>query len=226
MQRYNPFTLIHKALRAMLYDTALTIQQTCFADTEQAEIALEKVETVIYNFEKHALHEDTHVLPAIHAFQPELQSRFEEEHEEDELLGNRLTTLVLMYRSLLTTEERVACGSALSRAFVEFLAFNLEHMAKEEALIAPVLWANYTDEELLCINQKIVASIPPQEMMVSATWMMRGINNSDAINWLTAVKKSAPDFVFQSLLTLAEAEFTTERLTTIVDKVLERELVS
>ena len=41
MQRYNGFTIIHKALRAMLYDSALTLQQTYFAD-DKAEVALQK----------------------------------------------------------------------------------------------------------------------------------------------------------------------------------------
>lgn len=32
--------MIHKAFRAMMYDTALTLQQTYFADVEEAESAL------------------------------------------------------------------------------------------------------------------------------------------------------------------------------------------
>jgi len=72
MQRYNGFTLIHKALRALLYDAALTLQQTYFADIEEAEPAIEKVETVLFLFERHAHHEDRFVLPAIVTYEPRL----------------------------------------------------------------------------------------------------------------------------------------------------------
>ena len=40
MSRFNIFNQIHKALRAMLYDTSLTLQQTYFGDAEEAETAL------------------------------------------------------------------------------------------------------------------------------------------------------------------------------------------
>ena len=37
MSRFNVFNQIHKGLRAMLYDTALTLQQTHFDDAGQAD---------------------------------------------------------------------------------------------------------------------------------------------------------------------------------------------
>ena len=75
------------------------------------------------------------------------------------------------------------------------------------------------------INQQIIANIPPQEMMVSATWMFGGIHNMDAINWLKGVQKNAPDVVFQSLVTIAERELPVERFNTIMSVVVESEMV-
>lgn len=51
MLRYNIFNMIHKALRAMLYDTAQTLQQTYFADTDEAAETFEKINRVIHAFE-------------------------------------------------------------------------------------------------------------------------------------------------------------------------------
>ncbi len=36
MLRFNAFNMIHKALRATLYDSALTLQQTYFANAGEA----------------------------------------------------------------------------------------------------------------------------------------------------------------------------------------------
>src|SRR4030095_4770018 len=107
MQRYNGFTLIHKALRAFLYDTALTLQQTYFADIDEAEPAIEKVETVLFLFERHAHHEDAFLLPAVATYEPRLVDEFEKEHDEDIMLVNRLKNLLNIYRNIYFTEERV-----------------------------------------------------------------------------------------------------------------------
>src|SRR4051812_4300595 len=158
MQRYNPFKMIHKALRAMMYDTALTLQQTYFADVEEAEIALAKVEGIINEFEQHAHHEDTFILPAIEAFDPELVEDFEKEHLKDIEIGNRIQTLLTIYRSLETSEERINCGSCINKSFRDFMVFNIEHMAKEEVEINRALWSIYTDEALVELNRRLTAS--------------------------------------------------------------------
>jgi hypothetical protein len=225
MQRFNSFNMIHKALRAMMYDTALTLQQTYFADVREAEVALSKVQTVIHEFEQHAYHEDTFILPAIEAFEPGLVEEFEKEHLADIEIGNRLETLINIYRSLETSEERINCGSSISKSFRDFMVFNISHMSKEEIEISRVLWANYTDEELLELNGSLTASIPPEQKMVSAKWMLRSINKAEAITWLEAVKQSSPTFVFDALIDLAHAELPEQIRAEVIESVMEEELL-
>lgn len=204
MQRFNAFNLIHKALRNMMYDTALTLQQTNFADESEANIAIEKIETVVHTFEGHAHHEDTFVLPAVEKYDAALVESFENEHEKDMALGNMLKNLINIYRNTNFEEEKINAGSALSKSFVDFMVFNLEHMGKEEILINAVLWENYTDEQIMGINKQIAANVPPEEMALVSQWMIRSVSNTEAINWLLGVKASAPDFVLQSILSVAE----------------------
>ncbi|GEO11261.1 hemerythrin domain-containing protein [Segetibacter aerophilus] len=225
MQRFNSFNLIHKALRAMLYDAALTLQQTYYADVEEAEAALAKVETVIHHFEQHAHHEDTFVLPAIEAFEPQLVEEFEQEHVAHHEIGNRLQTLLTIYRSLQTSEERVNCGSCISKSFRDFMVFNINHMAKEEIEINRVLWANYTDQELLDLNARLTAGIPPEEKMVTAKWMLRSINKAEAISWLQAVKETSPSFVFDALIDMTYTELPEQIRAEVQEAVMEEELL-
>ena len=225
MQRFNSFNMIHKALRAMMYDAALTLQQTYFADVEEAEIALAKVEAVVNEFEQHAYHEDTFMLPAIEAFEPQLVEEFEKEHVADIEIGNRLQTLLHIYRSLETDEERINCGSCISKSFRDFMVFNINHMSKEEIEINRILWANYTDEELLELNRRLTASIPPEQKMVSAKWMLRSINKAEAISWLQAVKETSPSFVFDALIDLTYTELPEQIRAEVQDAVMEEELL-
>jgi len=221
MNRYNPFNLIHKALRAMLYDAAITLQKTYFANTEEAESVLEKVEDVLFMFENHAHHEDSMVLPAVESSEPQLVEEFVKEHEEDLRLSNRLKNLLNIYRNIYFTEERIVCGSAIVKSFVEFMIFNLEHMAKEEVLINKALWEHYTDEQLIALSQKIAASVPPDEAAIAFKWMLRGINNNEAVNWLISVKQNALVQAFESLINLAEKELPEERFSMIQELINE-----
>lgn len=223
--RFNSFNLIHKALRALLYDTALTLQQTYFADAKEANAAIEKVEAVIHQFEQHAYHEDNFILPAVELYDAQLVAEFEKEHVEDIELGERLKHLLAMFSGAQKDEEKVLCGSAINKAFREFMVFNLEHMAKEEIDINKALWQHYTDEQLLALNARLTASISPKEKAFASRWMMRGINKAEAISWLKFVKQTAPEFVFQSLLELTETELPEHIRAEVQDAVMDYEMV-
>src|SRR5687768_4428882 len=176
MSRFNIFNQIHKALRAMLYDTSLALQQTYFADAEEAETALEKVRIVVDVFDNHAAHEDHFVLPAIQQYEPSLVDVFEVEHKKDYALSERLRGLLTVYDHAIKTEVKIETGQAINKAFIEFMIFNLEHMAKEETVLNKILWRYYSDAEIMAINQRIIASISPEEIAVISAWMMRGID--------------------------------------------------
>ena len=53
MPRYNLFGQIHKALRVMLHDTALTLQQTNFSNKEEGEFALGKLQRILDVLDEH-----------------------------------------------------------------------------------------------------------------------------------------------------------------------------
>ncbi|CAN5893395.1 hypothetical protein BH11BAC4_BH11BAC4_05130 [soil metagenome] len=168
MQRYNTFNMIHKSLKAMLYDTALSRQQTYFADAAETALAFEKmnevINEVIIAFEKHGMHEDTILMPVIATYDPAMIASFEDEHKEDLSLGNKLMHLQNVYNATASDEEKVIAGSVITRAFRDYMIFNLEHMQREEVELNQLLWDYYSDKELLEINARIVAGIPPAEL--------------------------------------------------------------
>jgi hypothetical protein len=215
MQRFNSFYLVHKGLRAMLYDAALTLQQTDFTDNIEAAAAISKVEKVLFIFERHAYHEDTFINPAVEPYEPEIAVSFENEHKEDHRLANSLKNLLIIYENTFLPEEKISCGSAIIKTFREFLVFNLEHMAKEETLLNHALWRHFTDDEIKEISRKLVASIPPDEMQAVARWMFRGMSNTDAIGWLKEIKHTGPEFAFRGLMKIAQEEIGEARFTIV-----------
>lgn len=226
MTRFNIFNQIHKGLRAMLYDTALTLQQTSFSDPDEAATAISKVAAAVDIFDGHARHEDGFVLPAIQQYEPSLVDAFEQEHEEDHALSEKLRGLLMVYRHAVLDQVKIETGIAINRAFEAFLSFNLTHMVKEEAVLNKVLWRYYTDDEIKAINQRIVISLPQEEIAVTSAWMLRGLSNAEISTWLKAVEKTAPEPVFAHLFSLAEKELPNHRFRSILETMTEGTMVA
>ena len=204
--RYNIFNQIHKALRSLLYETAGLIQQTDFTDVTESEEAFKKIQHIVDLFEKHAFHEDKYVLPAIASYDPALIQSFEQEHEEDNALGQRLKGLMNAFNDTASAADRIDAGYAIQTAYVEFMVFNLNHMAREERILNIALWKHYSDVEIVGINNNIVANIPLPELQGTSVWMMRSMNNGEIITWLKEVRSHAPEPAYRMLYQIASDE--------------------
>jgi hypothetical protein len=219
--RYNIFYQIHKALRAMLYHTATELQRTDFNNQEEAEAALADIKTVVDLFDKHAYHEDNLVFSAVQQYEPSVVDSFEQEHVKDHELSEKLRTLTVIYSSLEKDEEKIQLGSAIRKSFVEFLAFNLEHMAKEEDIINNLLWRYYSDEQIHSIEQQIISVQTPEATALVWKWMLLGLSNREIAGWLRIVEKNAPEFVFNTLFATAEKELPNHRFRLILEGLTE-----
>jgi iron-sulfur cluster repair protein YtfE (RIC family) len=226
MERYNSFNIIHKGLRAALYQTALQLQQTDFTEDQQAEEALNKVREIVMLFEGHAHKEDNFVLPMINEYEPSVVASFNSEHEEDDKLGKELNSAVEKVISSSTAFEKTVAGRELTESFIRFMVFNLNHMAKEEEIINKILWRYYSDDEIKAVVGKISQMDPPWIQEFYVKWMIRGINNSEAITWMKAVEKGVPAVVFKSLVQKAELELPTSRFQKIAKSLSGETLVA
>jgi hypothetical protein len=211
MQRFNIFNQIHKGLRVLLYDTATFLQQTDFSNAAQCRLALEKIDKVIYTFMQHGKNEDEYILPLVKRTDVAVADSFEEEHEADETIARDLKRMMDHLMNSTTTENQKEAGQDLCYAFNEFVAFNLYHMNKEEKLLNPILWDHFTDEDIREINMRVVEKIAPEEHAFAGYWMMRGLNNDEIIQWLTAVKAGGAEHVLQGLVQIADLEFPAQR---------------
>ena len=223
--RFNIFNQIHKALRALLYDTGLLLQQTNFTHPEEAEAALSRVRHVLDVFDKHAQHEDNSILPAIQEYEPALVDAFEQEHVEDHKLAENLRALIAQFE-IEKSEAKSRIGHEILMSFVAFMTFNLNHMAKEETVLNERLWRYYTDAEIVEINHRIISSIPQEDMAFTSSWMMRGLSNSEISRWLKEVQRNAPEYVFSALFTIAERELPHDRFRKILEDLTEGAMVA
>jgi hemerythrin-like domain-containing protein len=211
MERYNIFYLIHKGLRASLYETALQLQQNDFNSANETELVLNKIKEVIMLFEGHAAKEDRFIFSAINSYEPSVVATFEDEHETNAQLGQELYRGIEAVNNAKSLLEKIVCGRKLTESFVHFMVFNLQHMYKEESIINKILWRYYSDEEIRSIGGQINQATPPWIQEFYSTWVLRGINNREAISWIKAIGKGMSPLVFQTLLQKAEQEWPAKR---------------
>jgi hemerythrin-like domain-containing protein len=211
--RFNIFNQVHKGLRAMLYDTALTIQHTDFSREEEGRATLRKLRQVLELYAQHGEHEDNTVFPAVKQVAPEAVALLEADHKKDEQITQDLLLLIRIYKWSVNDHERFAAGYSIHLAFQEFVAFNLQHMVKEEVTINPLLWQHYTDEQIAGIQQRILQNITPEDGVQYSRWMLQGMNDAELIAWFDKMQDTP---MWEPLHQLAMNELGAERVSDLL----------
>ncbi|RYZ56875.1 MAG: hypothetical protein EOO14_11750 [Chitinophagaceae bacterium] len=202
--RFNPFGQVHKGLRALLYDTALLLQHTNFSVEEEIAEAVDRVKLLNQLFAHHAHTEDSQIFPLLKTYDPRLVDDFEAQHQVDHELSHGLEKCLRQFTETNTAAQNLWAGNELLQQFNAFLAFNVEHMKKEETIINACLWRYFSDEALKAKVQEIAASIPPEQNKAFGFWMLRGMATYEIISWYNEIKLAAPPPVFSFFCDLAE----------------------
>lgn len=214
--RYNLFNQIHKALRNLLYSTALDIQRTDFSMASAGE-TIDKVLLVLDLFEEHAHHEDMHILSMVAKCDAKLAAEFESDHEIDHKLSETLREHSAAWQKATNNKERIALGQAIFYGFNEFVAFNLYHMNREENILLFTLWKHYTDQDLLMAEKAIIESIKPETLMLESQWMMRSLSNTEIVSWLSGLRLHAPGEVYNIYVNMVQQELEPARYNNIFE---------
>ena len=210
--RYNPFHQIHQALRAMLYHASLQVQHTNFTNEESASSTIDLLKELINLFESHAHTEDTKVFSLIEKTAPEIIADFEKQHDKDHMLAAHLQGCIEQFEAAQKDSDKIFAGRQIQFSLAEFTAFNLSHMNMEEVIIKDLLWQHYSDEQLHALTMEIVANIPPEKNARYSYWMLKGLATHEIIEWFKAIQATAPSFVLDQMMGLAESALDEQQL--------------
>jgi hypothetical protein len=197
--RVDMYAGIHKALRALMADTLLAVGRMDSEDALERAQVTQRVLELLDFCRSHLGHENDFVHPALEARAPGASGKIAHEHEEH---LQAIVALADQTTALLQCEAagRPAAALALYRALSLFIAHNFEHMHVEETAHNAVLWARYTDAELIGIHNALVASIPPDEMMYVLRWMVPFMNPAERAAMLGDMRDHAPAPAFAAAL--------------------------
>ena len=208
--RFDLYTGIHKALRHFMHDTLSRLGRLDVADEADMARTLGQLEELLDELRHHVRNENDFVHPAIEARCAGGAARTRGDHAEH-LAEIALIEAEARALRLAPAAERPAMALQLYRELAAFVAENLRHMQVEESSNNAALWALYRDDELIALHDRLLASLPPQEMVVVARWMARALAPQELALLCLDMRQKMPPEPFVALLELIRAELDEPR---------------
>lgn len=211
MGRLDLFTIIHKAIRAMIYDLGKKLLQTDFTDNKSVQEIIARLQHDTEMLSEHGEHEEQFVFPELKQHEPSLIDLFLKEHFLIEERIKKINSLIEKLEFIKDEDIRNDMGENLNRAFNDLASTYLTHMHHEETTLLPTTWEHFTDEQLGAMRANIQRNMPPERYAEWLHWIFGGANNTEIITMLKGVKTIAPQPLLSNLIEVAEKTLSKDR---------------
>ncbi len=199
--RYDIYGAVHKGLRKAGCDLLGRLGTADFHNVEETGFLIADLRHYLMLAASHVSHEDDHIHEAL-AAKGLSTTTLDEQHDDHRTAFRELEELVVAWENAWPL-DKPACGRKLYLAFAAYIADDFAHMHEEETVTGPLLWRNFTDDEMLGIEMRIIASLPPEKSMAFMRIMIPAINPAERAALLGTMKKDAPPEVFQAVIDFA-----------------------
>jgi hypothetical protein len=206
--RFDFYASIHKALRRFMCDTLLKLGALDADDAQDLQRTLGQLQALLTQLRSHVQHENDFVHTAIEARRPAGARQTANDHVEHLATIRTLEEEMQVLRAL-PVGERMPAAHRLYRHLSLFVAENFEHMHEEETVNNATLWSLYSDDELIAQHDRLMASIPPQELMSTMHWLAPSLNPQELAALLGDFQAKAPPEPFRHVLNLVRERIDT-----------------
>jgi len=201
---------IHKAIRFLLLDTLTMVGRMDCTDEAQCTETLARVEGMLQGMTQHLTHENDFIHPALEARMPGSAMRISGEHDEHVAAIVALRRLTLRFGQA-DAGDRAELAHRLYLQLALFVAENLQHMHVEETAHNQALWKHYSDDELVALHGRLVASIPTQEMLPVLQLMAVTFTPQELADLMQGMKQGMPAQAFDIVIDAVRAELDEAR---------------
>jgi iron-sulfur cluster repair protein YtfE (RIC family) len=206
--RYDGYRAVHKAIRLFMTDTLSRVGRADPFDAAEVAGALAQVGELMDLCGLHIKDENDFIHPALERAQPGSPARIAAEHVAHHEAIADLRDLAA-FTANTRDEARSTALFRLYHALALFVAENFEHMHVEETAHNAVLWAHYSDAELIAIERELVASIPPQAMFKALHWFLPALNAPERFEMLRGMQAGMPPEAFLGVMDIARRTLST-----------------
>ncbi len=196
----------HKGIRYAFAQISSVAGTTDYTDkTEVAELKAQ-LEEFGDLLEEHANTENEFVLKPLEARLPGSADHDEQDHEHLYALQEALLAkLEGILHPTIPASEAKSVGYEFYQDLSKLHAAHLEHMLEEEQVTQMLMWAHFTDEELMDIHHQIIQHIPPQKMLAWMKYILPALNHEERFDLLKGMQAGAPAAFFEQVMSVAEA---------------------
>ena len=199
--RMNLYRDIHKGIRLNLATVAERAGRTDFRDIEAAARLRDDLETTFRLLEHHAELENRFINPLVRTYAPQVGAKLDDDHAGH---AQRLQKLRAQLDAAVSAgPEAPLGGHEFTVALSRFVGESFLHMADEEELAMPALWAALDDRVLGEVHAALLASIAPEAMSLALSWMLPALNAAERFELLAGIRESAPAPAYDAIRALA-----------------------
>lgn len=145
----------------------------------------------------HIAHEEAHIHPQLLA--REATAVLDVQHAEHRASFRDIDALIAALADA-PRAARPALGHRLYLAWSLFIAHDFEHMHEEETVNNARLWRLFNDDELRTMEAAIVASLPPEKVLIFLSRMLPSLTCDERASFLGAARGKMPPEAFASVI--------------------------
>lgn len=209
-RRWDIYGPVHKGLRLAHGAMAARLGSADFAGDVQPLLADLRAHLQIGA--QHLAHEEEHIHAALAARASDAVATLDHQHAHHRARFAALDAAIKRVEHG-DSLDRPGLGRVLYLEFSAFVAEDLLHMLHEETVVWPLLCALFSDDELMTIEQAIIASLSPDETIANMRMMLPAMNPGERAGLLTGMKAGAPPPAYAAVIehaarpTLPHADF-------------------
>lgn len=197
---------IHKGIKAMLYDSGLSVQRTNFNAVDEANACFNKVERALQLTEHHLFLEGRVIMPFLKETSSAKTDGVAQLHRSIFHHVHLLQNVIVSYTCARNDSAKANCGIQLNQGFSAFVGANLQAMDQEENMINEIIGDNSFETEFSEYEQRLLTEISLSGNEWYHRWMFKALNDQEVINWLKSVLLLMDESHFNRLCVLAEQE--------------------
>ena len=204
--RFDLYANVHKALRKAMSDVLFELGRLDLSSETAVETTVTLVRELLDGLSLHLAVESQFVHAALLARGPYgIAHELERDHDEHKRAISLLREDLSVFSASFHEPATVRAGRArhLYLALSRFIAENFLHMAVEEMEMNARLWETFTDQELMNINQDIIAHETPEQIARSLKYMLPAMPPLDRAQLLGDARSFMPEEAFHGVLALA-----------------------
>jgi len=218
--RENLFRPIHKGIRLMLLQSGAGLQATSFEDVNESNRVVLRLKhdlgdslsnCILCLLNVHTRHEEREIFSKVRAHDPDVVRVVMKEHVEVAMRIHEVSKTCDEVSKLTESDRRIEIGDRLIQEVNEMTASYLSHLNNEEALLVPVMWEWFTDEQLRAMRDVFYRNLPLPLFETWMHWTLPAMNQEELIVLFSGLKQNPESSRYKDWVRLAHETLDPDR---------------